>query len=91
MESDRAKFAGKISKRPEQIWARPSASALPENAGCDALVQLGFRVLAKDKIYTRASYSHGTFSLNKCPEAHGHSFANFSPKVSSFPPVRVVP
>ena len=23
MESDRAKFAGKISKRPEQIWARP--------------------------------------------------------------------
>ena len=24
MESDRAKFAGKISKRPKQIWARPS-------------------------------------------------------------------
>ena len=23
MESDRANFAGKISKRPEQIWARP--------------------------------------------------------------------
>ena len=25
MEGDRAKFAGKISKRPEQIWARPNA------------------------------------------------------------------
>ena len=28
MESDRAKFAGKISKRPEQIWARPSPNLL---------------------------------------------------------------
>ena len=28
MESDRAKFAGKISKRPEQIWAWPNERAI---------------------------------------------------------------
>ena len=38
MESDRAKFAGKISKRPEQIWARPTGS-IPIDISHNALCQ----------------------------------------------------
>ena len=61
------------------------ASALPENAGCDALVQLGFRVLAKDKIYACASNSRGLFPLTNALRPTATALPIFSRQILPFP------